>query len=41
MNPEELDLRDIQLPDAPGWWPPAPGWWLLLAVLGRDDGQFA
>lgn len=25
-------LRDIHLPDAPGWWPPAPGWWLLLAL---------
>jgi hypothetical protein len=26
-------LRDIHLPDAPGWWPPAPGWWLLAALL--------
>lgn len=25
-------LRDLQLPDAVGLWPPAPGWW-LLAVL--------
>ncbi|HZW58921.1 MAG TPA: DUF4381 domain-containing protein [Woeseiaceae bacterium] len=39
MNPDQLPLRDLHLPDAVGWWPPAPGWWLLavlvLAVLGR------
>ena len=35
MNTAELPLRDIHLPDAPGWWPLAPGWWLLagLALL--------
>ena len=32
MNPAELPLRDIHLPDAVGWWPPAPGWW-IVAVL--------
>ena len=26
-------LRDIQLPDAIGWWPLAPGWWMLLGLL--------
>ncbi len=26
-------LRDIHLPENPGWWPPAPGWWLLAALL--------
>ena len=33
MNPSELPLRDIHLPDPIGWWPLAPGWWVLLAVL--------
>ena len=29
----ELELRDIHLPDASLWWPPAPGWWITLALL--------
>lgn len=36
MNPGQdplAGLRDIHLPDAPGWWPPAPGWWLLALLL--------
>ncbi|MEM9057547.1 MAG: DUF4381 domain-containing protein [Pseudomonadota bacterium] len=33
MNPADLPLRDIHLPDAPGWWPLAPGWWLLAALV--------
>lgn len=27
-----LELRDIQTPTAPGWFPLATGWWVLLAV---------
>ena len=33
MNPEELPLRDLHLPEAAGWWPLAPGWWVLIALL--------
>jgi len=33
MQPDLLQqLRDVHLPEAPGWWPPAPGWWLLLLL---------
>ena len=33
MNPAELPLRDIHLPEAVGWWPPAPGWWLVAVLV--------
>ncbi len=32
MNPAQLPLRDLHLPDPVGWWPLAPGWWMLLAL---------
>jgi len=32
MNPEELLLRDIHLPDPVSWWPPAVGWWLVAVI---------
>ncbi|HSD70959.1 MAG TPA: DUF4381 domain-containing protein [Woeseiaceae bacterium] len=36
MDPEQIPLRDLHLPEAIGWWPLAPGWWILivLAVSG-------
>lgn len=33
MNPAQLPLRDLHLPDPVGWWPLAPGWWFLAAAL--------
>lgn len=33
MDPTQLPLRDIHLPEAVGWWPPAPGWWLLVVMI--------
>ncbi len=41
MNPEAIgellaQLRDIRLPEPPGWWPPAPGWWILAAILAAS-----
>jgi hypothetical protein len=33
MQPTELPLKDIHLPEAIGWFPPAPGWWLVLLLI--------
>ena len=33
MDPSQLPLRDLHLPDPVGWWPLAPGWWLLIAIV--------
>jgi len=32
MDPEQIPLRDLHLPEAIGWWPLAPGWWLVIAL---------
>lgn len=32
MDPQEIPLRGLHLPESVGWWPLAPGWWLLIAV---------
>jgi hypothetical protein len=36
MDPEQLPLRDLHLPEAISWWPLAPGWWvvIVLALIG-------
>jgi len=33
MNPDELLLRDIHLPEPISWWPPAMGWWIIVVAL--------
>jgi hypothetical protein len=33
MDPEQIPIRDLHLPEAIGWWPLAPGWWVMIAVL--------
>ena len=32
MDPAQIPLRGLHLPDAIGWWPLAPGWWVLIAI---------
>ncbi len=32
MDPSEIPIRDLHLPEAIGWWPLAPGWWVLIAL---------
>ena len=32
MQPQQLALRDIHLPETLGWWPPALGWCLLVIL---------
>ena len=40
IDPAEIPLRDIYLPEPISWWPLAPGWWIIigglfaLAILG-------
>ena len=36
MDPAQIPLRGLHLPDAIGWWPLAPGWWVLIvaALIG-------
>lgn len=33
MDPEQIPLRDLHLPEVISWWPLAPGWWVLIALL--------
>ncbi len=32
MDPEQIPIRDLHLPELIGWWPLAPGWWVLIAL---------
>ena len=38
MDPEQIPLRDLHLPEAIAWWPLAPGWWLVLALIAVGFG---
>ncbi|MEM7466469.1 MAG: DUF4381 domain-containing protein [Pseudomonadota bacterium] len=33
IDPAEIPLRDIHLPEPISWWPLAPGWWAILGAL--------
>ncbi len=33
MEPTQLPLKDIHLPETISWWPPAIGWWLMAVLL--------
>ncbi len=33
MDPEQIPLRDLHLPETVGWWPLAPGWWIVIAIV--------
>lgn len=33
MDPEQIPLRDLHLPEAVSWWPLAPGWWIVFGLL--------
>jgi len=33
MDPTEIPLRDIHLPESIGWWPLATGWWFVLGAV--------
>lgn len=32
MDPEQIPLRDLHLPELVGWWPLAPGWWVVIGL---------
>lgn len=33
IDPAEIPLRDIHLPETIGWWPLATAWWVLAGLL--------
>ena len=38
MDPTQIPLRGLHLPDVIGWWPLAPGWWLLIILVALGLG---
>ena len=32
MDPTQIPLRDLHLPEMIGWWTLAPGWWFLMML---------
>ena len=40
MDPEQIPLRDLHLPETISWWPLAPGWWILLGLVLIAVGFF-
>ena len=33
MDPQQIPLRDLHLPELIGWWPLAAGWWFLIGLV--------
>lgn len=38
MDPQQIPLRDLHLPEMIGWWPLASGWWFLIALAAAGLG---
>ena len=38
MDPTQIPLRDLHLPEMIGWWPLAPGWWFLIVLAAAGFG---
>jgi hypothetical protein len=38
MDPTQIPLRDLHLPEMIGWWPLAPGWWFLIVLAAAGLG---
>jgi hypothetical protein len=38
MDPTQIPLRDLHLPEMIGWWPLAPGWWFLIVLVAAGLG---
>ena len=41
MDPQQIPLRDLHLPEVIGWWPLAPGWWFLIALAVAGLGYLS